>query len=247
MPSTESLPSPTPPSTPPSRPGLIRRTFRRHRIGMFAFWVLGTIAVGYLAYQFVTPSYQVISLLRVDPSTQDLFNARNGGSDALEPFLQTQVQLITSPNVLTAAGTNPKASVLERIQKAGDVVQELQKAVAVAVRPNTYLIEVSMTSPNGYEAATIVNAVVDAFIEANNEWSDGMTRQQIKNLEQYQIDLKNQTDELERKWKNLAGKGDLDLNLVSDRKKDDASPIKPEAAGIARASRSKNTGRSARK
>jgi succinoglycan biosynthesis transport protein ExoP len=194
-------------------------------------WLVGSTSIGVVIYLYIRPAFKAISLLRVDPSTTDLFNARNGGGDALEPFLQTQVQLITSPNVLTAAGTNPKASVLERIQKAGDVVQELQKAVAVAVRPNTYLIEVSMTSPNGYEAATIVNAVVDAFIEANNEWSDGMTRQQIKNLEQYQVDLKNQTDELERKWKNLAGKGDLDLNLSSDRKKDDASPVKPEAAG----------------
>jgi polysaccharide biosynthesis transport protein len=210
---------------------IVVRGARRYWWLVLMLWLVGSTSIGVVVYLYVRPSFKAISLLRVDPSTTDLFNARNGGGDALEPFLQTQVQLITSPNVLTAAGTNPKASVLERIQKAGDVVQELQKAVAVAVRPNTYLIEVSMTSPNGYEAATIVNAVVDAFIEANNEWSDGMTRQQIKNLEQYQVDLKNQTDELERKWKNLAGKGDLDLNLVGDRKKDDANPIKPEAAG----------------
>ena len=54
----------------------------------------------------------------------------------LDPFLQTQVQLITSPNVLTARpGPIPKASVLERIQKAGDVVQELRKVVSVSVIP----------------------------------------------------------------------------------------------------------------
>ena len=151
------------------------------------------------------------------------------------------MQLITSPNVLTAAGTNPKAAVLERIQKAGDVVQELQKAVTSRVMPGTYLIEVSMTSNDGYEAATIVNAVVDAFIEANSEWSDGMTRQQIRNLEQYSVDLKNQTDELERKWMSLAAQGGLDLGLSAYHKKDDARPTKQNGDNQ-RASRSRNTG-----
>ncbi len=217
MSSTESLPSPTPPSAPPSRPGLIRRTFRRHWIGMFAFWVLGTATVGYLAYQYVKPTYKAVSLLRVEPTPIDLFNVKPNG-DPIELFLQTQVKLITSPNVLTAAGANPKAAVLERIQKAGDVVQELEKVVSASIIPETYLIKVSMISSDGKEAATIVNAVVDAFIEANSEWSDGMTRQQIKNLEQYSVDLKNQTDELERKWKTLAAKEDLAFPVIGDPK-----------------------------
>jgi capsular exopolysaccharide synthesis family protein len=191
-------------------------------------WVVGSTSIGVLIYLNIRPSYKALSLLRVDPTVTDLYNVR-GGSDNLDPYLQTQVQLITSPNVLTAAGTNPKAAVLERIQKAGDVVQELQKAVLVTVRPGTYLIEVAMTSPNGYEAATIVNAVVDAFMDANNEWSDGMTRQQIKNLEQYQIDLKNQTDELERKWMALAAKGDLDVGPGVARREEPTTKGDPNA------------------
>jgi succinoglycan biosynthesis transport protein ExoP len=190
-------------------------------------WMVGSASIGIGIYLNVKPNYRAMSLLRVDPSVTDLYDVRRGG-EILDPYLQTQVQLITSPNVLTAAGTNPKASVLERIQKAGDVVQELRKAVSVSVIPNTYLIEVSMTSPNNYEAATLVNAVVDSFMEANSEWSDGMTRVQIKNLELYSIDLKNQTDELDRKWKNLAGKGDLDIQLSGDRKKDETGAVKPE-------------------
>ena len=77
----------------------------------------------------------------------DIFGVRPTG-EHLDPFLQTQVQLITSPNVLTAAGTNPKVAALPRIQTAGDVVQELRKVITVGVVPGTYLIEVSMSSPN---------------------------------------------------------------------------------------------------
>ena len=169
------LTDPQPLPSPSGRPGLILRTLRRHWIGILAASLLVDLAAGFLVFQNVRPTYRALSLIRVDPSSTDLYNIR-GPSENLEAFLQTQVQLITSPNVLTAAGTNPKAAILPRINRAGDVVQELRGAVSVSVVPGTYLIEVSMTSDNGYEAATIVNAVVDAYMEANSEWSDGMTR-----------------------------------------------------------------------
>jgi len=195
---------------PQTRPrGLIRRTLRKRWIPILTQWALLTVALIFAVSYLPVRAYKAVSLLRVDPKVTDLYTL-GGQADTFPAYIQTQVQLLTSPNVLTAASTNPKAAVLSRVQKAGDVVQELRKVVEVSVIPNTYLIEVSMTSDNGREAATIVNAVVGAFLEASSEWSDGMTRVQIKNLEQYDVDLKNQTEELERKWKIIAAKGDLD-------------------------------------
>jgi succinoglycan biosynthesis transport protein ExoP len=207
---------------------VVWRGARRYWWLVLILWMTCSSLIGTVVYLYVKPSYRALSLLRVDPAANDIFQARN--AEPLDTFLKTQVELITSPNVLTAAGTNPKVALLERVQNAGDVVQELRKAVTVAVVPNTYLIEVSVTSPNPAEAATIVNAVVESFLEANSEWSDGMTRLQIKNLEQYNLDLKNQTDEIERKWKALASKGDVDIAPGGDRKKDDSGGSKPEAS-----------------
>ncbi len=191
------------------------RGARRYWWLLLALWTVGSAGLGLVVYMNVKPSYRATSLLRVDPSGQDLYNIRAPG-ESLDGFLQTQVQLITSPNVLTAAGTNPRAAVLEKIQTAGDVVLELRKAIQVAILPGTYLIEVSMYSPSANEAATLVNAVVDAFIEANVEWSDGMTRNQIKNLETYLGDLKNQTTEMERQWKDLVAKGEGGQIVVNE-------------------------------
>jgi capsular exopolysaccharide synthesis family protein len=199
------------------------RGARRYWWLVLMLWIVGSVGIGAVIYLKVRPSYRAISLLRVDPSENDLYGVRTRG-DSLDPFLQTQVQLITSPNVLTAAGTNPKAAVLSRIQTAGDVVQELRKAIQVTVIPGTYLIEVSMTSQSPYESATLVNAVVDAFMESNVEWSDGMTRTQIKNLETYLGDLRNQTDEMERRWKELAAQGDPDAQLVKEVRQQSAAP-----------------------
>ena len=83
------------------------------------------------------------------------------------------------------------------------MVLELRKVIQAKIVPNSYLIEVSMTSPAANECSVLVNAVVDAYIESNNEWSDGMTRMQIKNLEVYLGDLKSQSDEYERRWRDL--------------------------------------------
>jgi uncharacterized protein involved in exopolysaccharide biosynthesis len=205
----------------PRQPNLLGRTIRHRWWAVLACWLLVGVPLGRWAYSHFPPTYRAFALLRADPQVTDLFGVRAKG-ETMEPFLQTQVQLLTSPNVLTAAGTTPKVASLERIQKAGDVVQELRKAISVSVIPGTYLIEVSMTSADPVECATLVNAVTDAYMEANNEWSDGMTRVQIRNLEAYDAELKNQTDELERKWKALAANGDADV-ATAERKKDDGS------------------------
>jgi polysaccharide biosynthesis transport protein len=198
--------------------GLIRRTLRKRRWPIMTRWALLTVAL--LCAVYVMPptgTYQARSLLRADPLESRLIYVRGGG-DFLESYIQSQVELITSPEVLTAAGTNSKVAALSRIKAVGDVAQELREAVSVAVIPNTYLIEVSMTSRDPVEAATIVDAVVDAFLKASSEGADSMTRQQINNLEQYSIDLKSQIDKLERHWKHFVTKAKLDIPIERDLK-----------------------------
>ena len=207
------------------------RGARRYWWLVLMLWIVGSVGIGAVVYMKVKPSYRALSLLRVDPGESSIFGIQTR-TEGLEPFLQTQVQLITSPNVLTAAGTNPKAAVLPRVQTAGDVVQELRKVITVGVVSGTYLIEVSMTSQSAYESAVLVNAVVDAFMESNNEWSDGMTRSQIKNLETYLGDLRNQTDELERKWKERVNLSDPDAPFIKDARQQGPAPEKSDDRAV---------------
>ena len=210
--------SPTDPGNSP-RGGLFRRTIRRRWVQILSQGALLTVALMSAVYVMARGDYRASSVLRVDPEKMKLYGI-DDRPESLDAFLKTQVQLINSPNVLTAAATNPKAAVLPRIKNAGDVVQELRKVIKVQVVPETYLIEVSAESRSSYEAATLVNSVVDSFMEANIEWSDGMTRTQIKNLETYLGDLRNRSDEMERRWKELVSRGDADqkskqANLIS--------------------------------
>jgi capsular exopolysaccharide synthesis family protein len=189
------------------------RGARRYWWLVLILWVIGTSAAATGIYLKIRPSYRASSLLRVEPAATDLYGLKGNG-DSLGTFQETQVQLITSSNVLTSAGTNPKVASLEKIQTAGDVVIELRKLLEVRVVSGTYLIEVGMTSNSPTEASTIVNAVVDAYLESNSEWSEGATRSQIQKLENYMKDLETKSDDLERRWREYASKGDVDLRLI---------------------------------
>jgi capsular exopolysaccharide synthesis family protein len=189
------------------------RGARRYWWLVLLLTVVGSSAVGIGVYMKVKPSYEASSTLRVDPGSGDLLGIKTS-AEVLGPYLQTQVRLMTSSNVLIAAASDPGLANLERIRTAGDISQELRKVLIVGVIPDTYLIQVSMISPDSIEAAKIVNAVVDAFLKANTEWTDGMTNAQIRTLEVYLADLQVKTEDLERQWKEIAAKGNSDIRTV---------------------------------
>jgi hypothetical protein len=204
--------SPTEPQPKPKR-GLIRRTLRDWWLPILAIWFLGSALLGGLVYAKFKPMYRASSLLMVEPLSTDLYGVR--GNEDLETYLQTQVNLITSPNVLATAGHEPKAVALPRIQQSKDVGLELKRVIQVGVIGGTSLLEVSMTSGSPAEVAVLVNAVVDAYLESNVEWSEGTTRKQKETLVDYMEDLKRKSGDVERQWKQLISKGDLDLGFFA--------------------------------
>jgi succinoglycan biosynthesis transport protein ExoP len=212
------------------------RGVRRYWWMILMLWVVGSTGIGIVIYKMekFQPTYKASSLLRVDDLGADLYGVRGGG-EQMDTFLATQVQLITSPNVLTTAGTNPRSVTLPRIQTAADVVQELKKVISVGVVGGTSLIEVSMTSQSALEAATLVNAVVDAFMESNIEWSQGKTANQVKTLEDYMADLRSKSSAVERQWRLLASKGDLDSGIF-DKEKGPDGETKNVEKGVRRSS-----------
>jgi len=70
----------------------------------------------------------------------------------------------------------------------------------------------------------VTNAVVEAYLKADAEWSDGMSRHLIKNLEFYQKDLQSLVEDKQKGWLDLAAKGNIDPNGVSKDRGQAASP-----------------------
>src|SRR5579863_1424590 len=95
-------------STAPNFLQSTRRAITHYWWQILLLW--GTLSAGlvYLIYVGVSPRYEAVSMLRVEPTHRDLFGSSNAAAESFDPYLETQVQLITSPNVLIAATSDPK-------------------------------------------------------------------------------------------------------------------------------------------
>src|SRR5262249_42593569 len=149
--------------------------------------------LAYVIYLIVEPNYVAFSLLQIEPATPGLFqlSAQNfADGHAYEPYLQTQVQLITSDGVLDAAlSRDPRISKLPMIKKSEDPKADLRKEMDVGiVNKHTYLIRVALASGHPEEAAMIVNAVVDAYMDQHTAYHRSANQSLRKGL----------TDELEK-------------------------------------------------
>ena len=165
----------------PSPPGWSARAIRRHWGLMLLIWGAGSAALVTLAYTRVQPSYDATAWLEVKPPPKEIF----GGSLAPgDNQMETQVQLITSPDVLSAAAKDPKVGSLPRIRLAPDAELELRRALRVQIIPRTTLINVYMSSPSPEEAARIINAVVEAYDRTARLWTDGRAEDQIREFQQ---------------------------------------------------------------
>ena len=188
-------------SMPQLTPRLILRGLNRHWWRILLLWLVVSTPLAYLIYVVVEPTYEAFSLLQIEPTTERLFqlSAQSFAEGrAYEPYLQTQVQLITSDVVLDQAlSRDARIAKLPMIEESDDPKADLRKQMDVGiVNKNTYLIRVALASGNPEEAALIVNAVVNAYMDQHTEYHRSANKAQHKSL----------TEELEKLAKEILGK-----------------------------------------
>jgi capsular exopolysaccharide synthesis family protein len=152
---------------------------------------------------FIAPQYEATTAVRVSPVIPRLvFKTDDNGLIPLyQSFVNTQVSLICSPMVLE------RALEQDAVKKTGwyrekprlaigtppTRLEQLRKCLSVKPRPNTEIIDVSMTyeDPN---AATIVNAIVNQYLKYIEERTDGTGSQLLKQLTDEHRALKEELD-----------------------------------------------------
>jgi capsular polysaccharide biosynthesis protein len=172
----------------------IMQAVASHWTSILLLWVAVAVPVAYLIYSFIEPTYEAVSLLRAEPAATDLFGpALRVTRDPSETaaYLETQIQLIKSDSVLDAALANPAIGRLPMIRSSKDFKAELRRNLEVAILgDNTSLIRVSLDARDPAEAAMIVNAVVDSYMEQHTRFHQRTNRSLKRNLE-------NERDKLE--------------------------------------------------
>ncbi len=195
------------PAGPPLNPRVLVRGVLRHWWQILTLWVIGSAAAAGFIYLKFKPSYEAMSLLRVDPVGADPFSTVVSHDPT---FLETQVQLITSTNVLLAASKDPEVAGFPIIRLSPDVVTAIRLELIVGIVPGSNLIRISMSSSSSEEAAGVVNAVVDAYLKADSDWSESINEDQIKRLTEFHEQLKEQVETKQKEWMSLAANGNFE-------------------------------------
>ncbi len=189
MPADSASAEPEMPTARPFSPKVILHALRRHWWQILLLWAAASAAAVTLVYYKVKPSFEATALLKVEPVSRQITSVQTITASDFERFLQTQVHLISSPDVLSAALHNPKVSALPRFVLSLDAEMDLRQMLRVVVVPDTHVIQVSTQTQDPAEGPLIVNAVVDAYYDAARRWIDEDMQAQVSRLGQLKTKL----------------------------------------------------------
>ncbi len=186
----------------------VLRAVRRHWWQILLIWGVASAALMALAYTRVKPRYDAFSLIQVEPPAAQIFGP-NGTTLANNPQnqMETQVRLVTSPDVLGTALQDPKVAALPRVALSLDPETELRDVLRVNILGRTSIIEVAMTSTMPNEPVWIVNAVVDAYIDYTKTFMASRYADQRRQLQELEKDLSDKVDARQDKLRMLFSKG----------------------------------------
>jgi capsular exopolysaccharide synthesis family protein len=187
------------------------RVLAYHWLKILGIWIVLTAGLVYAIHVQIEPTYETFSLLRVEPTNRDLFGLGLNSAEGFDPFLQTQVQLMTSPSVLDATLANHSVTATSILHDTKVPESELRSQLKIGVVPGTYLIRLSMISTKPKEAALIINEVVKSYLDVANTWSTDKNKYQVASLEEYNRELVSKVEEREKAWLELAEKSNVEL------------------------------------
>jgi succinoglycan biosynthesis transport protein ExoP len=207
--------------------GLIRNWWR-----ILALWLVVSAPLMCLIWLFIQPTYEAFSLLRVEPSTLNLFAPSNNQDNNTThlPYLQTQVQLIKSDRVLDMALSNTNVASLPSIKQSHDAKYDLNKDLTVENVQDAYLIRVALESKIPTEAATIVDAVVDAYKKHTEKYAQSANTRSRLSLETERDSLKKEIELAQNALKVLLQNGNVavpspkEKEAIVDKNDDSAQP-----------------------
>ena len=184
------------------------RALRRHWWHILAIWAVGSAGLSYLAYTKVKPSFDAVSYIEVEPAAKSFIANINGGTtEALQTYIETQVILVTSPDVVTEALRDPNIARLPRVASSLDPEIDLRKEIAVVPQKGTHVILVRMSGENSAEVTAIVNAIVGAYLAKSKTWTDQEVSAQIDQLKTMKLKYEKEVTALRDKMKALLVKG----------------------------------------
>ena len=134
---------------------------RRNVIG---WTVLGAFVLACIYLLFARRSYTSTAEVYIVEGQGQVMGQTISDQARSDDYLNTQCELMTSTPVLALALSEDGIKDLDTLSHQSDPIEYLQQNVQAEVGKHTDLIDVSLETHNKFDAAKIVNAVVQAYI-----------------------------------------------------------------------------------
>jgi polysaccharide biosynthesis transport protein len=191
---------------------VLLRGLTRHWWRILLLWLVVSLPMAYLIYFCIEPTYEAFSTLRIEPTQPELFGPVHNSmieGRAVRPYLETQVQVIASNQVLEQAVANPQVVNLPFVRQSNDPKADLRRRMSVDIVDNAYMIRVALELPDAAQAAAIVNSVVEAFLVQNTVFNRSVNKNLQENLKAQITLLEKKLEEKKSEWKTMAEQGKI--------------------------------------
>jgi len=218
------------PGAPPVATGTVDlmvyiHALRRHWLLASTLGLTAAFVAGVAIWFLVGPQYTATSLLKIDISEQTLVGPTAAHRNTrmyqeFEVYKNTQKQQLLSRFVLTAALRKPDAARVSVVQEEVDPITWLQDELQVRFPGDSEIMEVSLSGENPNEVATLVGAVVQAYLDEVVDVNQTAKRNRLNELDRVYTDTENQLRGKRTALKRLSdqlGTGDAAALTVKQR------------------------------
>ncbi|GLT01103.1 hypothetical protein GCM10007897_24940 [Sphingobium jiangsuense] len=187
---------------------LVRDVLRRRRL-TFGLVAAGVLALAVALMMLMTPQYESVARIRIDPSQNPLANKQQSDQTTLSPeAIETEVSAMSSLDVARtvvrelnlandsefAKGLDegPDAARMGAEERETLVAQAVLKKLSVGREKLTYIIAMRFRSRDPVKSAKIVNSFADNYLKAKTGMSVGTASRQTQWYEQRLAELGNE-------------------------------------------------------
>lgn len=182
-------------------------SFRRHWFLCLSLGLVCAAAAGIATWFGYGARYEAAAYLRVSMRQEQILPNTRAYVDLIneyEVFKNTQQQLVRSRFVLNNALKNPEVKALQLEKRERDPVGWLAEELIVRYPGRAEIMEVAMRSRNGKEAATLVQAVVDAYLQDIVNVESRQRRERLNDLDRVFNEKENEVRQVRTALKALA-------------------------------------------
>jgi uncharacterized protein involved in exopolysaccharide biosynthesis len=141
------------------------------------------LLIGWVYLLRATPLYPSTSRIYVEQMGPPILERNASGTiTRWDSYLYAQAELLQSTEILSAALKSPALADLPSFAQAQSSIGALRRGLEVEVGKRDDIINVSFTTAYPEEAAGVVRAVVDAYIDAQNKHKTSLSAGAVRIL-----------------------------------------------------------------